>query len=253
MKDDVLIPAFLLCHWYSRGDTPEQNAHKICEMLVSLGKINIGWKNWYKPDSTLCVYNSSDSNTVDGVEKIIKTLLKGQIRADNGKPDIELGYNFNVTSNPKGSRWQERSGISIRCCTLEQSTILNQLSLYWPRQGDHAIKMNQTETQQKVATTIIKIWEPAWLALRDDNNYVYKVFPTGGFMLGWINYLPSFISDSLELPDGWHWEEHENIRFFCFDKGVTSVSTPSEQESFQRMVKNIQMVCTRLGNKRYIT
>jgi hypothetical protein len=111
--------------------------------------------------------------------------------------------------------------------------------------------MNQIETQQKVATTIIKIWEPAWLALRDDNNFVYKVFNRGGLMLGWINYLPPFISDILELPDGWHWEEHENIRFFCFDKGVTSVSIPSEQESFQKMVKNIQIVCTRLGDKRY--
>jgi hypothetical protein len=38
MKDDVLIPAFLLCHWYPRDDTPEQNARKICAMLTSLGE-----------------------------------------------------------------------------------------------------------------------------------------------------------------------------------------------------------------------
>jgi hypothetical protein len=173
------------------------------------------------------------------------------MRADNGELVIELGYNFNVNSTPIGTKWQERSGVLIRCCTLERSTSINQLSLYCPRQGDYAIGMNQIETQQKVAVTIIKIWEPAWLALRDDNTYIYKVFPSGGFLLGWINYLPPFISDLLDLPDGWHWEEHENIRFFCFDKGVTSVSTPSEQESFQKMVKNIQVICANLGDKRY--
>jgi hypothetical protein len=252
MKDDVSIPAFLLCHWFSRDDTPEQNAHKICEMLMSLGKIDSGWKIWYKSDTKLCVYNCDNSNiAVDGFEKVFKTLLKGKRRADNGEPDSELGYNLNITSAPKGSRWQEKSGIAIRCCTLERSTILNQLSLSCPRQGDSAIRMNQIETQQKMAATITKIWEPAWLSLRDWDNFVYKIRTAGGFALGWINYLPPFISDLLELPDGWHWEEHENIRFFCFDNGVTSVSTSSEQEAFQKMVKNTQMVCARLGDKRY--
>ncbi|MDR2171600.1 MAG: hypothetical protein LBP59_15770 [Planctomycetaceae bacterium] len=35
--------------------------------------------------------------------------------------------------------------------------------------------MNRIETQQKVAVAMIKIWDPAWLALRYDNTYIYKV------------------------------------------------------------------------------
>jgi hypothetical protein len=185
-------------------------------------KIDSDWKNWYKSNSKLCVYNFDDSNTIDGFEKILKTLLKGRARADDGTPDIDLGYNLNINSTLKSSRWQEESGIAIRCCTLERSMTLNQLSFYCPIQGDHAIRMNQMENQQKVAAIIIKIWEPAWLTLRDWNGDCYCPLHRGGLVLGWINYLPPFISDILALPDCWHWEEHENICFFCFDKGVTS-------------------------------
>jgi hypothetical protein len=250
-EDCFIIPACILCHWQPRSDCLEDATEKIRETLYMLGKIDGSLKTWVVDNSCLGSSKSemstllmSDSDFDDSYKLIADTLLLSRRCEDENRDwDHNIGFTFGTVTEVKNDLVGTESSLLIRCCTKGSKRNLNLLSLQLPRYGTDAERMNNIDLQIKIVRTIVGIWNPEWISVRDDNNVSYNPWKFGAFLLGWINYISDSVAEINELPNGWHWKYADGIRLFCFNRGICPIDTSEDQNSFRSMVRVIQKVC----------
>jgi hypothetical protein len=251
MKNHIPIPAHILGHWTPRNDSVKDAGEKICETLLALSEIDEAWKTWGKSDGSSIGTNSSGMSMFTYLPEFNETqvlitnaLLSSRYYAEENREfDHDIGLFFGAVSGTKDDLIDCRSSLLICCCTKGSKRNLNRISLQLPQYGASAVRMNDIELQIKTVRSIIKIWQPEWISVRDEKNISYYPWKFGAFVLGWINYISDSVAKINELPDGWHWKYVDGVRFFCFNRGICSIDTLEDQNSFRNMVSLIQRVC----------
>lgn len=235
-------PLYLMGHWPPRNDSPQEAANSIRTTLSEMSKLASNWGQWYDTSTNAKINNAFEPDTVDDV---LNSLLESSQRIGRGKADPDLWLFFGADSASQEISIDNKSALAIKCCSKNDPRILNSITLQWPIKNDNMgdSSIESLDFQKIVARTIIKIWQPAWLSIRRRNDISFRPWSFGALCLGWINYICPSIADISSLPHNWHWEENNEVRLFCFDKGCVSLDNHIYQDDFQGMVNVIQNAC----------